>query len=129
MYNRVLGVANDSRKYKQSWTIERHRLKIPTLGFVRLKEKGYIPNDSMVKSGTVSIKAGRYYVSVLTEADEKPYDVPDGNGIGIDLGIKDFAVVNTIENPFANINKTKTVRDLEKSLRANKESFRENTKV
>jgi len=98
------------------WTIERHRLKIPTLGFVRLKEKGYIPNDSMVKSGTVSIKAGRYYVSVLTEADEKPYDVPEGNGIGIDLGIKDFAVVNTIENPFTNINKTKTVRDLEKKL-------------
>jgi len=98
------------------WTIERHRLKIPTLGFVRLKEKGYIPNDSMVKSGTVSIKAGRYYVSVLTEADEKPYDVPDGNGIGIDLGIKDFAVVNTMENPFENINKTKSVPDLEKKL-------------
>jgi len=98
------------------WTIERHRLKIPTLGFVRLKEKGYIPNDSIVKSGTVSIKAGRYYVSVLIEEDGKPYDVPDGNGIGIDLGIKDFAVVNTIENPFTNINKTKTVRDLEKKL-------------
>ena len=60
------------------WTIERHRLKIPTLGFVRLKEKGYIPNDSMVKSGTVSIKAGRYYVSVLTEAAEIPMMCPKG---------------------------------------------------
>ena len=105
------------RNNRTDWTIERHRLKIPTLGFVRLKEKGYIPMDSMVKSGTVSMKAGRYYVSVLIEADEKPYDVPEGNGIGIDLGIKDFAVVNTMENPFANINKTKSVRDLEKRLK------------
>ena len=102
---------------RTDWTIERHRLKIPTLGFVRLKEKGYIPMDSMVKSGTVSMKAGRYYVSVLIEAEEKPYDVPEGNGIGIDLGIKDFAVVSTMENPFANINKTKSVRDLEKRLK------------
>ncbi|MFH5836090.1 hypothetical protein ACHAL6_08420 [Proteiniclasticum sp. C24MP] len=53
------------------------------------------------------MKAGRYYVSVLIEAEEKPYDVPDGNDIGIDLDIKDFAVVYTMENPFANISKTK----------------------
>jgi len=43
--------------------------------------------------------------------------VPEGNGMGIDLGIKDFAVVNTIETAFANINKTKAVRDLEKKLK------------
>src|SRR5690554_3502048 len=73
--------------------------------------------DSMVKSGTVSMKAGRYYVSVLIEAEEKPYDIPEGNGIGIDLGIKDFAVVSTMENPFTNINKTKFVRGLEKRLK------------
>ncbi len=47
---------------------ERHRLKIPTLGWVRLKEKGYIPTSKdgyIIKSGTVSCKAGRYYVTVL----------------------------------------------------------------
>ena len=39
---------------------ERHRLKIPTLGWVRIKEKGYIPTTKdgyVIKSGTVSIKA------------------------------------------------------------------------
>ena len=49
---------------------ERHRLNIPTLGWVRMKEKGYIPTTKdgwKIKSGTVSIKADRYYVSVLVE--------------------------------------------------------------
>ena len=47
---------------------ERHRIKIPTLGWVRLKEKGYIPvskDGYVIRSGTVSMKACRYYVSVL----------------------------------------------------------------
>ncbi|MDP4144042.1 MAG: transposase, partial [Bacillota bacterium] len=45
------------------WIIERHRVKVPTLGWVRLKEFGYIPINSIVKSGTISQKADRYYVS------------------------------------------------------------------
>lgn len=70
---------------------ERHRIKIPTLGWVKLKEKGYIPTSKdgyVVRSGAVSMKAGRYYVSALVEI---PDTVPDGNlneGIGIDLGLK-----------------------------------------
>ena len=35
---------------KTDWLIERHRLKIPTLGFVQLKEKGYIPTNAKVMS-------------------------------------------------------------------------------
>ena len=54
------------------WTIERHRAKIPTLGFVQLKEKGYIPPKGLVSSGTVSIHAGRYFVSVLVDVPETP---------------------------------------------------------
>ena len=52
---------------KTDWILERHRVRIPTLGLVRLKEFGYIPVNSMVKSGTVSQKADRYYVSILGE--------------------------------------------------------------
>ena len=102
---------------KSDWTVERHRVKIPTLGFVRLKEKGYIPNNGIVKSGNISFKAGRYYVSVLVK-DKKDYTF-DGfsEGIGIDLGIKDLAIVSNIESPFKNINKTKEVKRLEKQLK------------
>ena len=51
--------------------VERHRIKIPTLGWVRLKEYGYIPSNAKVSSCTVSQKAGRYFVSVLCEVESK----------------------------------------------------------
>ena len=50
---------------KTDWVVERHRIKIPTLGFVRLKEKGYIPTKINVISGTITKQADRYYVSVI----------------------------------------------------------------
>ena len=102
---------------KTDWTVERHRLKIPTLGFVRLKEKGYIPTNAKVKSGTISCKAGRYYVSVLCDIDEIIVHGVYTEGIGIDLGIKDFAIVSNIEKPFKNINKTSNMKKLEKKLK------------
>jgi putative transposase len=97
------------------WTVERHRIKIPTLGFVELKEKNYIPTNAKVVSGTVSTKAGKYYVSVLCEiADHNDYSFSKNQGIGIDLGIKELAIVSNIEESFKNINKTKEVRKLKK---------------
>ena len=101
---------------KADWTLERHRVKIPTLGWVRLKEFGYIPTNSIVKSGTVSQKANRYYVSILVEEKDVEVLKPTNEGIGIDLGIKDFAVCSdgTI---FKNINKTSTVKKVEKKLK------------
>lgn len=99
------------------WTIERHRIKIPTFGWVRLKEFGYIPQNAKVSSGTISYKAGRYYVSVLCEIvnkDERFINTQDG--IGLDLGLKDFAIASNGQT-FKNINKTVKVRKLEKSLK------------
>ncbi len=102
---------------KTDWTVERHRIKIPTLGFVRLKEKGYIPTKVKVTSGTVSFKAGRYYVSALVDeqSNNKNY-LSYTQGIGIDLGLKEFAVIsNNIVKP--NINKSSRVKKLEKKLK------------
>ncbi|EOU2020500.1 transposase [Clostridium perfringens] len=110
---------------KTDWTLERHRVKIPTLGWVRLKEFGYIPVNSMVKSGTVSQKADRYYVSILVE--ERDIKISNSNigikisntnneGLGIDLGIKEFAVCSD-GIKFKNINKTSIVKKIEKKLK------------
>ncbi|MDB2064668.1 transposase, partial [Clostridium perfringens] len=110
---------------KTDWTIERHRVKIPTLGLVRLKEFGYIPVNSVVKSGTVSQKADRYYVSILVE--ERDIKISNSNigikifnhnneGVGIDLGIKEFAVCSD-GIKFKNINKTSIVKKIEKKLK------------
>ena len=98
---------------------ERHRLNIPTLGWVRLKEKGYIPTTKdgwKIKSGTVSIKADRYYVSVLVEIPDVKIANNSNDGIGIDLGLKDLAIVSNGKT-YKNINKSTRLRKLEKQLR------------
>lgn len=98
---------------------ERHRINIPTLGWVRLKEKGYIPTTKdgwKIKSGTVSIKAGRYYVSVLVEVPDEKISGNSNAGVGIDLGLKEFAVVSNGKT-YKNINKSARVKKLEKKLR------------
>lgn len=104
---------------KTDWTLERHRVKIPTLGWVRLKEFGYIPVNSIVKSGTVSQKADRYYVSILVEETDIKISNPNNAGVGIDLGIKEFAVCSD-GIKFKNINKTSTVKKVEKKLKREK---------
>ncbi len=101
---------------KTDWTIERHRVKIPTLGWVRLKEFGYIPTNSIVKSGTVSQKSDRYYVSILVEEDDIQVSKCTNEGIGIDLGIKYFAICSN-GSKFKNINKTSIVKKVEKKLK------------
>ena len=97
---------------------ERHRINIPSLGWVRIKEKGYIPTTKdgyVIKSGHVSIKADRYYVSVLIEIPNNKIANNSNEGIGIDLGLKDFAVVSN-RKTYKNINKSAKLKKLEKKL-------------
>ena len=97
---------------------ERHRINIPSLGWVRIKEKGYIPTTKdgyVIKSGHVSIKADRYYVSVLIEIPDNRIANNSNEGLGIDLGLKDFAVVSN-GTSYKNINKSAKLKKLEKQL-------------
>lgn len=98
---------------------ERHRIKVPTLGWVRLKEKGYIPiskNNFIIRSGTISYEAGRYYISVLVNMPELNVQMNNNPGIGIDLGLKEFAICS---NGFIyqNINKTNNIIKIEKKIK------------
>ena len=99
---------------------ERHKIKIPSLGWVQLKEKGYIPttkNGYTVSSGTVDYVAGKFYVSALVEVpDKQPSNNNINDGIGIDLGVKDLAVVSN-GSTYRNINKSSKVKKLEKKLK------------
>ena len=97
---------------------ERHRINIPTLGWVRVKEKGYIPTTKdgyVIKSGTVSIKADRFYVSVLVGFPDVNINNNSNEGIGIDLGLKDFAIVSNGKT-YKNINKSARLKKLERKL-------------
>ena len=103
----------------ESIKVERHRIFLPTLKWVRLKEYGYIPND--ISSVTVSVENGRYYISCLsrTESDERV--ATSGEGIGIDFGLKDQFI--TKDQTIPSINKSKKVRKLEKKLRREQRSL------
>ena len=97
---------------------ERHRIKIPSLGWVRIKEKGYIPTTKdgyVIKSGHVSIKADRYYVSVLVEIPDNKIENNSSEGIGIDLGLKDLAIISNGKT-YKNINRSAKLKKLEKQL-------------
>lgn len=104
---------------KSDCLCERHRIKIPTLGWIKLKEKGYIPtskDDYVVKSGAISYKAGRYYISCLVDIKELPKQDLNSFGLGIDLGLEKFAVISN-GDVYKNINKTNKIKQLEKKLR------------
>ncbi|MEK5079695.1 transposase [Solibacillus sp. FSL W7-1436] len=102
---------------KTDLLVERHRIKVPTIGWVRLKEYGYIPTNATVNSCTISQQANRYYISVLCEVDSAPIEcMAKQDGIGIDIGLKEFAVCSHHE-VFPNINKTAKIKKLEKRLK------------
>lgn len=101
---------------KTDWRIERHKIMIPSLKMVRLKEFGYIPTNAKVISGTVSRKADRYYVSVVVDVDEIEKQENANEGVGIDLGLSQFVVCSDglVKD---NINKTAKIKKLEKKLK------------
>ena len=101
---------------KGDWTVKRQWIQIPTIGKVKLNEFGYIPVDATVKSGTVSQKADRFYVSVVVDIPESQYVEPHGEPLGIDLGLKDLAILSD-GTKYKNINKTSSIKKLKKKLK------------
>lgn len=99
--------------------VERHRIFLPKLKWVRLKEFGYIPKN--VKSVTISMKNGRYYVSCLVHEHKDERIVTTNEGIGIDFGLKDQFI--TKHETIPSINKSDKIRKLEKKLRRNQRSL------
>lgn len=105
------------RNNKKDLAIERHKVKIPTLGFVRIKEFGYIPVGYNAKSVFVSQIADKYYASFLfDDINDKIIHTTNNEAIGIDLGIKDTAIVSN-GKIFKNINKTPKIKKIEKKLK------------
>ena len=94
------------------------QIKLPKIGFVRYKERDYIPvgKEFRVVSGRIKERAGRYYLTVLVEQPEYKKLKLTGEALGIDLGIKDFAILNTGEK-YHNLNKTIKIKKLRKRLK------------
>ncbi|RRD38527.1 transposase [Fusobacterium nucleatum] len=102
---------------KKDFEFYRHKIKIPTLKFVRVKEYGYIPKNTNIKSGTISKIADRYFLSLVIEIENTTKITNTSTkGLGIDLGIKDIAICSD-GKVFKNINKIKKVKKLKKKLK------------
>ena len=102
---------------KTDFEFYRHKIKIPTLKFVRVKEYGYIPKNANIKSGTISKVADRYFLSLVIEVDDiVKTENTNTKGLGVDLGIKDTAICSD-GRVFKNINKTKKVKKIKKKLK------------
>lgn len=96
------------KSYKTNYTngniqidLDNRKIKLPKLKWI--KARG-IPNIiGKIKSATISqTSSGKYYVSVLVEKDDEQPLPKTGCSVGIDLGIKEFAITSDgqkISNP------------------------------
>lgn len=68
-------------------------IKLPKLGMVKTKNK-LIPQGRILNATISQEPSGKYYVSLCcTDVDIKPFE-KTGNYIGLDLGIKEFAITS-----------------------------------
>ena len=95
---------NDSMTFPQKFWIDEQKsiIFIPKIGVMPYKNSRKIKGK--IKSITVSKKANRYYVSVLTEQEiqQTNNQIDPNTAVGIDVGLKEFAVLSdgtVVSNP------------------------------
>ena len=86
------------------------------LNWIRLAEHGRIPLGVKYENPRISFDGLNWWLSVAVEVEDPKPAENCGESIGIDLGIKSFAVCSD-GNIYPNINKTKTVKRLKKKQR------------
>lgn len=102
----------DTEKTKFSDT----HVRLEKIGWVRLSEKEKISPNTKITNPRVTYDGLHWYISVGIEVPDEEVELT-GESIGIDMGLKDLAIVSNIEKPYGNINKTKRIKKLEKRLR------------
>lgn len=124
-YSRFFKKQNDAPRFKskknkvQSYTtkhtngniaIEGNKIKLPKLGLVRFAKSREV--HGRILNATVRRNpSGKYFVSILVETEVQPLE-KTGSSVGIDVGLKDFAILSDgtkYENP-------KWLRKLENKL-------------
>ena len=102
--------------------VEDNKVKLEKIGYVRMKDEGRLPignyKKDKIKVLNPRIKFdGKYwYLSAALEVEDEIKKELTNVNVGIDLGIKDLAIVSNIDKPFKNINKSKEVKRLNKKL-------------
>jgi putative transposase len=96
--------ARQSIQYPQSVKIEGGYLKVPFIGLIEAKFHRVFEGE--IKTVTISKEpSGKYFASILFETEGDEPDIStEGKIAGVDLGLKDFAIVHDGEktSKFAN---------------------------
>lgn len=100
---KVEGFAGSRRKNRQR------------LNWIRLAERGHIPTNTKYSNPRIKYDGLNWWLTVGIETEDQKH-VPQSDGIGIDLGIKDLAVCSD-GTFYKNINKTQKIKKLEKKKR------------
>ena len=98
--------------------IDNGKLRLPKLGLVRFSQSRFF--EGKIKNATVSkTPSNKYFVSLLVE-EQDTYGVSQANEVGIDLGIKDFAILSNGTKYHMN---TEHIKKLEKKLKRLQKQF------
>lgn len=114
--------------------VDNGRIRLTSVGWVNLKEKGYTPTEGIkILSVNISERAGRWFASVQCQQAIPDPILPTGDPIGVDVGIKSLAVLSdgtTFENPRALQQAEKKLATLQRELsrRVKGSANREKTK-
>jgi putative transposase len=104
-----------SCQYPQNVKIVDGMLKLPKVGLVKAAIHRVF--EGKIKTVTVSkTPTGKYFASILFETEQEvPQHLTEGKICGIDLGIKDFAIVNDGEKT-SKYQNTRHIKKYEKNL-------------
>ena len=94
---------------------DRH-VQLEKIGKVKLAEFGRIPPNSKYSNPRITFDGLNWYISVGIDMPDMTIDKPTSESIGIDVGIKDLAIVSNGKK-YKNINKTKVVKKTNKKIR------------
>ena len=113
----------DKNSYRTSYRLQLdqyfRKIRIPKAGWIKFRDKNDFKGLTKINNITISrSSSGKYFASVSAEVNIAHFEKNNQN-CGIDLGIKDFCILNDgnkFENPKFLVNNGKRLRMLQKSL-------------
>lgn len=94
-----------------------NRVNIEKIGKVKYSSNYKIPKLDKYTNPRCHFDGKYWYLTFGFEHGESQASLNEDLSIGIDLGISHLAIVNHLDNPIKNINKSKEVRRLKKKLK------------
>ena len=114
-------------------TVEKYFIKLPKIGRVNFRRFGYVPTEGVkINSVTISECAGRWFASVQVEEEVAVTENQSDSIVGIDLGLKSFAVGSDgsrFESPRPLAKNLKKLRRLSRSLSRKKKGSNRRVKA